>query len=41
MSTIPVRWPDGRLTQAQIGADWLQAAADAGIAIPTLSLIHI
>ena len=35
MSTIPVRWPNGRITQERIGADWLQAAADAGIAIPT------
>ncbi|MEB3246724.1 MAG: 2Fe-2S iron-sulfur cluster-binding protein [Synechococcus sp.] len=35
MSTISVRWPDGRLTQERIGADWLQAAADAGITIPT------
>ena len=33
--TITTRWPDGRITQERIGADWLQAAADAGIAIPT------
>jgi len=33
--TITTRWPDGRITQERIGADWLQAAADAGISIPT------
>ena len=33
--TITTRWPDGRITQERIGADWLQAAANAGISIPT------
>ena len=35
MSTIPVRWPDGHESPAAIGSDWLQAAAAAGISIPT------
>ena len=33
--TITTRWPDGRITLERIGADWLQAAANAGISIPT------
>ena len=35
MSTIPVRWPDGLESPADIGSDWLQAAAAAGVSIPT------
>ena len=35
MSSITVHWPDGHTSRESIGADWLQAAADAGIAIPT------
>ena len=35
MTTIPVRWPDGRTTQETIGQDWLVAASGAGISIPT------
>lgn len=35
MSTIPVRWPDGHESRADVGSDWLQAAAAAGISIPT------
>ena len=32
---IHVLWPSGRQTIESIGTDWLQAAADAGVAIPT------
>ena len=30
-----MRWPDGHTTQETVGSDWLQAAAKAGVAIPT------
>ena len=32
---VPVRWPDGRTTQATVGCDWLLAASAAGVSIPT------
>ena len=35
MTSIPVRWPDGRITHETIGQDWLVAASGAGISIPT------
>ena len=35
MSSIAVRWPDGHTTQERIGQDWLVAANEAGISIPT------
>ena len=35
MVPIPVRWPDGQTTQAMVGQDWLVAASDAGVNIPT------
>ena len=35
MSSITVHWPDGHTTRESIGTDWLQTAADAGVAIPT------
>ena len=35
MTSIPVRWPDGRTTQERIGQDWLVAANGAGVSIPT------
>ena len=35
MTSIPVRWPDGRITHEIIGQDWLVAASGAGISIPT------
>jgi ferredoxin len=35
VSSIAVRWPDGHTTQETVGSDWLQAAAKAGVAIPT------
>ena len=35
MVTIPVQWPDGRETKAEVGQDWLVAASEAGVSIPT------
>ena len=35
MSSIIVHWPDGHTSRESIGTDWLQTAADAGVAIPT------
>lgn len=35
MVPIPVRWPNGQTTQAMVGQDWLVAASDAGVSIPT------
>lgn len=35
MSTISVRWPNGRITTETVGSDWLPRASKAGIAIPT------
>ena len=35
MSNITVHWPDGHTSRESIGTDWLQTAADAGVAIPT------
>ena len=35
MSSITVYWPDGHTTRENIGMDWLQAAAGAGVTIPT------
>ena len=35
MSSITVHWPDGHPSRESIGTDWLQTAADAGVAIPT------
>ena len=35
MSTISVHWPNGRRTTETVGADWLRAAAAAGVSIPT------
>ena len=35
MTSIPVRWPDGRTTQERVGQDWLVAASGAVISIPT------
>lgn len=35
MSTIPVRWPNGRLTTETVGTDWLLSASRAGVSIPT------
>ena len=30
-----MHWPDGHTSRESIGTDWLQTAADAGVAIPT------
>ena len=35
MTSIPVRWPDGRTTKERIGQDWLVSASAAGVSIPT------
>ena len=35
MSTISVRWPDGRVTTETTGSDWLLSANQAGVSIPT------
>ena len=35
MSTITVRWPDGRVTTETTGSDWLLSANQAGVSIPT------
>jgi|TARA_A200000159_G_C7015893_1_gene211835 ferredoxin len=35
VSSITVHWPDGHTSHESIGTDWLQTAADAGVAIPT------
>ena len=35
MSTIRLRWPDGRSSNAAAGCSWLEAAQAAGVSIPT------
>jgi ferredoxin len=35
MSTVVIHWPDGRTTRETPGRDWLLAARDAGVPIPT------
>ncbi|MCX5946537.1 MAG: 2Fe-2S iron-sulfur cluster-binding protein [Cyanobacteria bacterium] len=32
---VTIQWPDGQLSFAPVGQDWLTAAAIAGMAIPT------
>ena len=32
---IEVEWPNGKLTSAQVGDNWLNIATEAGISIPT------
>ena len=32
---VRIQWPDGQLSFAPVGQDWLTAAAIAGMAIPT------
>jgi ferredoxin len=32
---LPITWPDGSLTEVLAGTDWLVAARQAGVAIPT------
>ncbi len=35
LPSLRIEWPEGRSTRALVGSDWLLAARDAGIAIPT------
>jgi ferredoxin len=35
MSAVTVHWPDGRTSLESPGRDWLLAARDAGVLIPT------
>jgi ferredoxin len=35
MSTVRLRWPDGRSSNAAAGCSWLEAAQAAGVSIPT------
>ncbi|MBM5826070.1 MAG: 2Fe-2S iron-sulfur cluster binding domain-containing protein [Cyanobacteria bacterium M_surface_10_m2_119] len=35
MGEVLIHWPHGRSTRCSTGQDWLQAARDAGMAIPT------
>ena len=35
MSTVRLRWPDGRSSTAAAGCSWLEAAKAAGVSIPT------
>ena len=32
---VQIHWPDGRCSQIRCGTDWLEAARQAGVAIPT------
>jgi ferredoxin len=32
---VTITWPDGRNSQALVGTDWLLAAREAGVTIPT------
>jgi len=32
---VTIHWPDGQTSSALPGQDWLEAAANAGLAIPT------
>ena len=34
-SSMAIHWPDGRRSTAPAGMDWLLAAREAGISIPT------
>jgi hypothetical protein len=35
MTAVTVRWPDGHITVEPVGRDWLVAAREAGVLIPT------
>ena len=35
MSEVLIHWPNGRNSHCASGRDWLLAARDAGVAIPT------
>lgn len=33
--SVTIHWPDGRATTVEAGCSWLEAARQAGVAIPT------
>jgi ferredoxin len=35
LTSLRIHWPDGRTTRESPGRDWLLAARDAGVMIPT------
>lgn len=35
MSPVLIHWPEGRTTRSRVGHDWLVAAREAGVSIPT------
>lgn len=35
MSQVRIQWPDGHCSDHSVGSDWLAAAKDAGVSIPT------
>jgi ferredoxin len=35
MSHLALRWPDGRVSRADVGTAWLEAAQQAGYPIPS------
>lgn len=35
MKEVLIHWPDGSSTRVSIGTDWLVAAQQAGVSIPT------
>jgi ferredoxin len=35
LNSLLIRWPDGRSSRETPGRDWLLAARDAGVMIPT------
>ena len=37
-ANVPVQWPDGHCSDVVIGTDWLLAARNEGLAIPTACL---
>jgi ferredoxin len=35
MKQVEIHWPDGQISHCPAGRDWLAAAREAGVAIPT------
>lgn len=35
MKRVTIQWPDGSRSQAPVGREWLAAAREAGLLIPT------
>ena len=35
VSMVKIKWPNGRCSIAQVGADWLRVSKEVGIEIPT------